>query len=187
MTVEDKTYHTGEFALVQLYRSRDIGSLEAPRTMRTLWDVELYKDEDGGYRTRKIDRGPIFSARGEPRRDFDPLSFIPVWICDLSEEYGITKKSLYSGGFIPIIKSWMGSIRKTVQKRKEDNFRKHQERHTEEKERVLDRHFHRKKRDDTRSVLAKKFTRGAEEKAEKRSFEATQRIKKTMTGQSDEL
>lgn len=102
----------GEFALVQLFHVRDVGPISDPYIFDELWDTGFAQDpETKQWDIRRIDRGPIFSREGLPRRDWDPLYYVPVVMFVANGQYEsfgrkLTNESFFDGHFIASVLDW---------------------------------------------------------------------------------
>jgi len=89
--------NAGDFAVVQLYHSKDAGTPADPKTYFMHW-LELPDF-----------RGPIFAKNGSTRPDWNESRW-PIFVANLGE-FGITKEEVFSGAFLNAIKYWLRPAR----------------------------------------------------------------------------
>lgn len=101
---------------MQLYHKRDAGSYDDPQSYRAFWDVDTVWDELGTPYVRKVERGPLFSKSGSPRRDWDPFERVPIFVATLDATFQgydgepLSTEDVFSGKVVLTIRRWMDSI-----------------------------------------------------------------------------
>lgn len=111
---EENELNPGGFALVSLAKAQDIGEMSNPLVPNELWEVATRPDRWGKVDTVRIDRGPVFTKKGKPGRDWDPLFWVPVFVAKL-EDYGLDNYAVQAGAIIPLVREWQTSLKKRVQ------------------------------------------------------------------------
>lgn len=97
------------FAVVQLYHVSDCGDMDDPITFREYWDITTELNEHGDAVRVPASKGPIFSKEGDTKRDWDPLTRIPIDVVTLAD-HGFGIQEVFSGSFLPMIREWLKPI-----------------------------------------------------------------------------
>ena len=113
-TSEDEL-NPGSFALAQLYHISDVQEFEDPTTFRLPWTADPVEGLDGKTRTKRVNRGPIFSRDGGTRADWDTAFRVPIFVATMDSSYGITTEDVLSGRFLSDVRRWMVPIERRVQ------------------------------------------------------------------------
>jgi hypothetical protein len=105
----------GAYCLVQLYPMRIVASLEEPQINNELWYVTTRADRHKNPIRVRIDRGPIFNKTGGLVPDWDPLTWVPVFVARFSD-YGLPDSSIPHGGFRDMVESWQTDAKERYMK-----------------------------------------------------------------------
>jgi hypothetical protein len=126
---DPKELNPGGYAIVELARSSEVGSLDEPRIPQEIWHVTTRANNHGQVVRRRIDRGPIFNRRGGTSPDWDLLGLVPVFVAR-PKDYGLDDRAFYHGAVIPLLQRWTTSVK--------DRQRKDQEKRAKEVKQQLD-------------------------------------------------
>ena len=119
--------NSGAFTVCQLFYINDIGDLDDPLTVSELWEVGWGVDRENNSMVRKrVDRGPLFSRKGENKRDYDPLFRIPVWMMTLDGSWNaydgvpLVNEDISNGRLVHTVKKLLGTRLSTRIQRSRD-------------------------------------------------------------------
>lgn len=119
----------GGYAIVELARTTDVGSLDEPNIPQEIWHVTTRSNRFGQAERRRIDRGSIFAANGSTVPDWDLLAHVPVYVGKFTD-YEIpwarvvrgelfpkfTNDMIYHGACIPMINRWASSLKARMER-----------------------------------------------------------------------
>jgi len=117
---DGSTINPGSFGIIQLYHITDCGDIDEPDTFREFWGITTKTDVWGLPIRRKVWRGPIFSANGSTKPDWDPLFRIPIFVMTVDEAYQdeqgrpLHEHDMYSGRVIEVVKYFLKRIEDRV-------------------------------------------------------------------------
>jgi hypothetical protein len=103
----------GGFAIIELARAHEVGSLDEPRIPQELWKVTTRANRHGQAIRCRIDRGPIFNRWGGTTPDYDALNYVPVFV-GRPKDYGVSEHAFYHGAVIPMLRRWETKVKERV-------------------------------------------------------------------------
>lgn len=112
----------GTFCIVQLWAKDHYGTFEKPNIPSELWNVQPYREQDGSYQSRRIDRGPVFSKNGDPTPDWDLNAYEMVYRMNL-KDFGISTEDVLTGAILDKLERFYRPLKERIEESNRETIR----------------------------------------------------------------